>query len=173
MPHVAMGRLVVYTSPDGKTNWTKLKPQDVPDWLKDPDTLGSILEGNLAHKRAEGVIEGSAEDIEPWYSVVEIDSTGQVSAPAANADTRDEPIRLPTMTYITPDARNTPAGLRSENMASPDTMEHIAADLDFAEAGVTRAQMLGNGGTEGVPQHPDLEKPKLAVVRDGPSPAEA
>lgn len=40
-------------SPDGENDWKLLQPAEVPEWLKDPETLGHMREGFLAHKEDE------------------------------------------------------------------------------------------------------------------------
>jgi hypothetical protein len=64
---VVIGRLVIYegATPDGP--WAAVKPEDVPQWLQKPQTLGSMLEGNLAHNEDEP--DG------PWYAAVKCEDS--------------------------------------------------------------------------------------------------
>lgn len=43
--------LVIFRSPNGETDWTPLKPEDHPEWIKHPAVLGTMLNSNnsLAH----------------------------------------------------------------------------------------------------------------------------
>ena len=58
---MAQARLVIYRSEDGQKNWGPCPIGEVPEWVKEPDTLGAMLEGNLAHNETQGG---------QWYSAV-------------------------------------------------------------------------------------------------------
>lgn len=45
MMPVNLALLVIYASPDGRTDWQPVLPADVPDWCKDPDTVGKMIAG--------------------------------------------------------------------------------------------------------------------------------
>ena len=45
---MAQARLVIYRSEDGKQNWTPCPLGEVPEWVKEPDTLGKMVEGEMA-----------------------------------------------------------------------------------------------------------------------------
>ena len=52
--------LVVFSSPDPDGgNWTPVAPKDVPDAIKDPDVMGSLVAGEI----------GKIVDGELWYRV--------------------------------------------------------------------------------------------------------
>lgn len=74
MSSVCVGRFVVAASPDGETGWKLLQPQDVPEWLKNPDVLGQMREGYLAHNDNE---PGS-----PFYCALEVAEPSAVEAMA-------------------------------------------------------------------------------------------
>jgi hypothetical protein len=38
---------IVFSSLDG-TEWVAVKPEDVPEWLKDPHIMGRLLQGEIA-----------------------------------------------------------------------------------------------------------------------------
>lgn len=43
------GTLIILSSPNGETDWTPVKPADVPAWIKDdPDVLGRLVENGEA-----------------------------------------------------------------------------------------------------------------------------
>lgn len=71
MSSVCVGRFVIAVSPDGENNWKLLQPAEVPEWLKNPETLGCMREGFLAHKEDE--------PDSPFYCALEVPE-----APAAN-----------------------------------------------------------------------------------------
>lgn len=159
-----VGRVVIYVSPDGVHNWTLLKPEDAPAWLQNPGTLGNMLKGYLGHRIAEGVKPGSPEDNDLYYAAVTIDGSEVDPAALDRAPVEPDPIHIPTLKYITPDDGNLPREMRVP-LPTGD-FEHVEVGLDheLQRHGMTRYQMLGDGGN-GVPPHPALE-----VVRDGPSP---
>lgn len=66
------GILIIYVSPNGRDEWKPVLPVDVPGWLKDPDTLGELVAGEMACKadedpplwyRAERVMPANEEDL--------------------------------------------------------------------------------------------------------------
>lgn len=60
------GMVVIYSSPNGRTNWQPVKPDAVPDWVRNPHTLGRLVRGEEAMDCAEGTT-GSA-----WYRAIEM-----------------------------------------------------------------------------------------------------
>jgi hypothetical protein len=57
--------LIIYVSNDGGANWTALALTDVPDWLKDPDVMRKLIEGEMAQQRPDGLV--LPDDVRPWY----------------------------------------------------------------------------------------------------------
>lgn len=47
MAAINLALLVIYASPDGRMDWKPVPANLVPDWIKDPDTIGKLLEGNM------------------------------------------------------------------------------------------------------------------------------
>lgn len=46
---VVHGTLIIYSSPNSETDWTPVKPADVPSWIKDdPEVLGRLVENGEA-----------------------------------------------------------------------------------------------------------------------------
>lgn len=39
--------LVIFRSDDGQSGWTPVKPEDVPEWVKSPTTIGRIMDGEM------------------------------------------------------------------------------------------------------------------------------
>ena len=64
MATVSVGRVVIAVSPDGRADWKLLKPGEAPDWLKDEDVMGKMLDGHVAHDYADPAA--------PWYCAVKI-----------------------------------------------------------------------------------------------------
>lgn len=60
------GVLIIYVSPNGRENWQPVLPQDVPEWLKDPDILGELVSGEMACK--------ADEEIPVWYRAEKVES---------------------------------------------------------------------------------------------------
>lgn len=63
MSSVGMGNFVIAVSENGENGWKLLKPAEVPEWLKNPDVLGQMREGFIAHndKAPDG-----------WYCAVQV-----------------------------------------------------------------------------------------------------
>jgi hypothetical protein len=134
---VKVGNVVLWISEDGKTGWRPLKAEEAPGWLKEPGTLGAMLEGLLAHKESE--------PDSPWYAAV----TGPMPGQQSNViDLRKPRLVLPK------DAQTL---LPSGEALSED----VALDTVLQETGITRAQMLGDGGNA-VPDHPAFDSPEAA-----------
>jgi hypothetical protein len=133
---VKVGNIVIYVSPDGLDNWVPLEPDKVPAWLQKPDTLGAMLEGLLAHN-------GDVPD-SPWYAAVTVPMPGETRPPAQAhvIDLRKPRLVLPKEMALLP------SGVAMS--------EEVALDDALAEAGITRAQILGDGGNP-VPMHPAFE----------------
>lgn len=46
--------LIIYASKNGRDGWEPVLPDSVPEWVKDPDTLGRMVAGDMAFKPNEG-----------------------------------------------------------------------------------------------------------------------
>jgi hypothetical protein len=46
--------MIIYRSPNCRDDWTPVLPQDVPDWVRDPDNLAQLVEGNACCDPALG-----------------------------------------------------------------------------------------------------------------------
>lgn len=49
--------LVVLHSPDTE-DWKPVMPAETPEWVKEPDVMGRLVAGDMAHREGEG-----------WYRV--------------------------------------------------------------------------------------------------------
>lgn len=58
---------VVHMSPNGKDNWTLVKPEDFPEWLKNADVMERMVSGHIA-QNTNGVI--APDEVRPWYRAV-------------------------------------------------------------------------------------------------------
>ncbi len=54
-------RLIISMSLNGRDNWQMVKPEDVPAFIKDPDTMAKLVAGQMACNPRMGD-KGSA-----WY----------------------------------------------------------------------------------------------------------
>ena len=59
--------LIIYASVNGRDTWHPLLPDEVPEWLKEPDTMGYLVAGEMAFKPSEGD-SGSL-----WYRAEKVD----------------------------------------------------------------------------------------------------
>lgn len=59
-----MARLVIMTADDENGPWTQLKSEAVPGWVKDPDVMGRMVNGEMV--RTDG----------PWYLAVRVNENG-------------------------------------------------------------------------------------------------
>lgn len=44
---MTQGVLIIYASPNGRDEWQPVLPADVPEFVKDPDTLGRLVAGEM------------------------------------------------------------------------------------------------------------------------------
>ena len=59
-------RLVIYRSANGRDNWQPIPATDVPEFVKDPVTMGRLVAGQQCMDAGEGS-RGSA-----WYRAVRV-----------------------------------------------------------------------------------------------------
>lgn len=59
-------RLVILESPNGRDHWRPLKPDEVPEWLKAPEVMAKLVEGEMAQRKKSdaGVV---LPETMPWY----------------------------------------------------------------------------------------------------------
>ena len=57
-------RLTILRSPDGETNWTPVSPEDVPEWLKAPEVMGRLVNGEMAQGPVSMVLP---DEMRPWF----------------------------------------------------------------------------------------------------------
>jgi hypothetical protein len=46
--NTAHDTIVIFRSPNGETDWVPLKPEEHPEWIKNPDVLGYLLGSNAS-----------------------------------------------------------------------------------------------------------------------------
>ena len=56
--------LVILRSPNGEDGWEPVKPEDVPDWLKDPMVMSYLVDGQMAQGKVNVVLP---DELRPWY----------------------------------------------------------------------------------------------------------
>ena len=64
--------LIFYRSPDGETDWTPLKHDEIPDWLKAPDVVGHLVAGEMAQYTPDIIVP---DEVRPWYRADKVNST--------------------------------------------------------------------------------------------------
>lgn len=47
-------RMVIQRSENGRDNWQPVKPNDVPDWVKDPDNITKLIQGEQCMRPKDG-----------------------------------------------------------------------------------------------------------------------
>jgi hypothetical protein len=58
--------IVVQSSVDGEEPWLNLMPEDVPEWVKDPEVMGGMMGGNRVSRDPK---KGSM-----WYRAIHVDA---------------------------------------------------------------------------------------------------
>ena len=58
--------LIIYSSPNGRTDWHPVESHALPGWVKDPDVMGRLVAGEECMKADEGD-KGSN-----WYRAVKV-----------------------------------------------------------------------------------------------------
>lgn len=54
MTTLTQGTLIIYASVNGDDPWHPLIAEEVPEWVKSPDTLGRMVAGEMCCNAAEG-----------------------------------------------------------------------------------------------------------------------
>lgn len=62
--HLSLAQIVVYSSDDGE-NWDLVKPEDVPNWVKDPDVMGWLVKGNMCRNDVPNWVKDP--EARKWY----------------------------------------------------------------------------------------------------------
>ena len=62
---MAEAMVVVMRSANGEDGWEPVKPEDVPDWVKEPDCMGRLVAGDMAQGPAEGLLV--PDEVRAWY----------------------------------------------------------------------------------------------------------
>lgn len=75
--------LVILASENGRDQWTPVKPEDVPAWVKEPDNVSRMMAGYACVKCDEGE-KGSL-----WYRAVPPDEFAQMAAAQHRRDERN------------------------------------------------------------------------------------
>lgn len=60
METTEQGRFVIFTSPNGRDGWMPVKPDAVPEWVKDPDNMARLVEGDAC-------MDPTSESGENWF----------------------------------------------------------------------------------------------------------
>ena len=67
-------RLVIYRSPTGRDNWEPVAQHEVPDWVKEPRTMGRLVAGEMC---CDTQIGDKGSD---WYKASRVVSKEEVAA---------------------------------------------------------------------------------------------
>jgi len=81
---VSEAELVILASDDGRTNWSAVKPADVPAWVKAPDNIAKMLAGLECMKADEGD-KGSM-----WYRAIPAEDYELMLLAQQRRDARNE-----------------------------------------------------------------------------------
>lgn len=74
MSNVTLEALVVYCSDDGRTGWHPIRHAEVPAWVKAPDVMARLADGEECMDCAQGVA-GSK-----WYRAIPVSQLLAMSA---------------------------------------------------------------------------------------------
>lgn len=61
--------LIILRSENGRDGWTAIKNEDVPDWVKDPENIRRMVEGEMCCRPETGD--------ESWYRCEKVSSEGE------------------------------------------------------------------------------------------------
>lgn len=67
------GVLVILTSPNGIDGWTPVKPDDVPSWVKDPDIVARMVDG-------EACMDDTQESGTNWFLALPMPTPQDIAA---------------------------------------------------------------------------------------------
>jgi hypothetical protein len=62
---MGQGYFIIHKSIDEGATWFPVLAEDVPEWVQQPDVMGRMANGYVAHKQPEGVIVPN--HIIPWF----------------------------------------------------------------------------------------------------------
>lgn len=66
---MAEAMLVIFVSLDGEEPWTVVPPNQVPEWLKDPDVMAELVAGSMAQNKEAPLAWYRAEELEIDHEV--------------------------------------------------------------------------------------------------------
>lgn len=66
---MAEGLLIILRSENGRDGWTLVKPDEVPEWVKAPDNIARMVDGEICCNPEAGDIG--------WYRAEKVDSEGE------------------------------------------------------------------------------------------------
>lgn len=72
--------LMIYRSANGRDGWAPVPPAEVPEWLKDLEVMGKLVDGQECMDAAEG------ETGSYWYRAVRARDALAVASPMADAE---------------------------------------------------------------------------------------
>lgn len=64
---------MVFKSPNGVDQWELVKPEDVPEWLKEPEVMARLLRDPGLTAQQEGMVI-VPDAVKPWYRVERVKS---------------------------------------------------------------------------------------------------
>lgn len=59
---------IVYVSTDDGKTWAPVKPEAVPEWVKNPDVMANLIHGEMAQDKTAPLA---------WYRAERIDAGGE------------------------------------------------------------------------------------------------
>ena len=73
VPAPNIGTLVIFQSPNGMDHWTPVLPADVPAWVKDPDNVARLVDGEACS------LDPEAPDA-VWYMALQMPTEADLQA---------------------------------------------------------------------------------------------
>lgn len=73
MSQLEFGTYVVFRSENGRDGWQPLKVGEVPDWVKDPDNMARLVDG-------EACMDSTQESGTDWFMALPLPTQAEIDA---------------------------------------------------------------------------------------------
>jgi len=73
---ISEGMFVIFRSENGRDGWKPVKPEDVPDWVKDPDNMAHMVDG-------EACMDPTQDSGTDWFMALPLPPQADIDAWAA------------------------------------------------------------------------------------------
>ena len=81
MSEIKQSFLVIFKSANGRDGWKPVKPEDVPDWVKDPDNVSRLVDG-------EACMDPTSESGTDWFMALPLPEQADIDAWVAAKEKR-------------------------------------------------------------------------------------